>query len=102
MKLTVVALGLLAALLANPAHAASAQCGFIEDPDLQARCRAESGGGSAQCGFIRDADMQAHCRAMTGGGSAQCGFIRDEDRQAKSTASQRGQVFHFPWPRLPV
>ena len=37
----------------------SGQCGFIKDANLQAQCRAASGGGAAQCGFIRDADMQA-------------------------------------------
>jgi hypothetical protein len=42
-------IGLVSALLTAHAHASSGQCGFIKDPDLQARCRAESGGGSAQC-----------------------------------------------------
>jgi hypothetical protein len=63
MKLILALMCLLAALPGSLAHAASAQCGFITDPDLQARCRAESGGGSAQCGFIRDSDMAAACRA---------------------------------------
>ena len=80
MRPIISVIGLLAALLTAHAHAISGQCGFIKDPDLQARCRAESGGGTGQCGFIRDADMQAYCRAMTGGGSSQCGFIRDSDR----------------------
>jgi hypothetical protein len=31
--------------------------------DLQALCRAETGGGAGQCGFIKDRDMQAACRA---------------------------------------
>ena len=52
-------------------EAQSGQCGFIKDPNLQAQCRASTGGGSGQCGFIRDSDMQAHCRALTGGGSGQ-------------------------------
>jgi hypothetical protein len=48
------------------AHGQSGQCGFIKDPNLQAQCRAGSGGGSGQCGFIRDSDMQAACRARFG------------------------------------
>ncbi len=48
------------------AHAQSGQCGFIRNGDLQAMCRASTGGGSGQCGFIRDSDMQAACRARFG------------------------------------
>jgi hypothetical protein len=44
-------------------HAQQADCGFIQNPDRQAYCRAISGGGSSHCGFIRDSDMQARCRA---------------------------------------
>ena len=33
-------------------------CGFIQNPDRQAYCRAISGGGSSHCRFIRDGDMQ--------------------------------------------
>ncbi|MFY8178793.1 MAG: hypothetical protein ACOVKR_05240, partial [Limnohabitans sp.] len=46
-----------------PAFAQQADCGFIQNPDRQAYCRAISGGGSSHCGFIRDSDMQARCRA---------------------------------------
>ncbi|NBU50698.1 MAG: hypothetical protein EBS47_11580, partial [Betaproteobacteria bacterium] len=69
-------------LIAPSASAQSGQCGFIKSPDLQAQCRAGSGGGMGQCGFIQDADMQAYCRATSGGGSGQCGFIKDPDKQA--------------------
>ncbi len=63
----------LACLLAAlPTHAQQGDCGFIQNPDRQAYCRAISGGGSSHCGFIRDSDLQARCRAETGGG--QCGF----------------------------
>jgi hypothetical protein len=44
----------------------SGQCGFIKNSDLQAMCRAETGGGSGQCGFIKSSDMQAACRAKVG------------------------------------
>ena len=78
---------LSAALLWAPAATAqSGQCGFIKDPDLQAQCRAGSGGGSANCGFIRDADQQAYCRALTGSGSGSCGFIRNGDLQSMCRA----------------
>ena len=73
-------------LAAFPTFAQQADCGFIQNPDRQAYCRAISGGGSSQCGFIRDRDMQARCRAETGGGSSQCGFIRDRDMQAACRA----------------
>ncbi|MEY4711765.1 MAG: hypothetical protein RIS88_1215 [Pseudomonadota bacterium] len=50
----------LAALgLSGLVHAQSGQCSFIQAPNLQAQCHANSGGGSGQCSFIRDADMQA-------------------------------------------
>ena len=78
----------LAFLLASfSASAQQGDCGFIQNPDRQAYCRAISGGGSSHCGFIRDGDMQARCRAETGGGSGQCGFIRDHDMQAACRAS---------------
>jgi len=49
----------------HQAEGEGSQCGFIREPDLQAMCRAETGGGSSQCGFIRNRDMQAACRAVT-------------------------------------
>ena len=69
------------------AQAQQADCGFIQNPDRQAYCRAISGGGSSHCGFIREPDLQARCRAETGGGTSQCGFIRDRDMQAACRAS---------------
>jgi hypothetical protein len=48
-----------------PVFAQEGNCGFIQNPDKQAYCRATLGGGSGQCGFIRDNDMQAACRAKT-------------------------------------
>ena len=71
------------------AFAQQGDCGFIQNPDRQAYCRAISGGGSGYCGFIRDSDLQARCRAETGGGSGQCGFIRDHDLQAACRAKIR-------------
>jgi hypothetical protein len=59
-------LWIAALLFSGLAHGQSGQCGFIKDPNLQAQCRAGSGGGSGQCGFIRDSDMQAACRAHFG------------------------------------
>jgi len=80
----------LALLLASfSAHAQQGDCGFIQNPDRQAYCRAISGGGASHCGFIRDGDMQARCRAETGGGTGQCGFIRDHDMQAACKAKTR-------------
>jgi len=91
MKNVAVAfLFLMACVGQGPTHAQSGQCGFIHDPNLQAQCRANSGGGSGQCGFIRDNDMQAYCRASTGSGSGQCGFIRSNDLQAMCRASTGG------------
>jgi len=75
--------------LAGPNHAQQSDCGFIQNPDRQAYCRAISGGGSSHCGFIRDSDLQARCRAETGGGSSQCGFIRARDLQAACKAKTR-------------
>ena len=74
-------------LITPAAQAQQADCGFIQNPDRQAYCRAISGGGSSHCGFIREPDLQARCRAETGGGSSQCGFIRDRDMQAACRAS---------------
>jgi hypothetical protein len=84
--------GCLLVLLAVPtsAWAQSGQCGFIKDPNLQAQCRASTGGGSGPCGFIQDSDLQAFCRATNGGGSGQCGFIRDHDQQALCRAMTGG------------
>ena len=76
-------------LVILPAFAQQADCGFIQNPDRQAYCRAISGGGSRHCGFIREPDLQARCRAETGGGSSQCGFIRDRDMQAACRAKTR-------------
>lgn len=84
LRTLVCLLGLLAAI---PSLARQGDCGFIQNPDRQAYCRAISGGGSSHCGFIRDGEMQARCRAETGGGSSQCGFIRDQDMQAACRAS---------------
>ena len=77
-----IGVALTCLLLSSLGWAQSGQCGFIKDPNLQAQCRAGSGGGSGQCGFIQDSDMQAYCRATTGGGGGQCGFIKDGDKQA--------------------
>jgi len=52
---------LLALFVSPTAQAQSSQCGFIQNPDEQAYCRAINGGGSGQCGFIRDNDLQARC-----------------------------------------
>ena len=71
------------------AQAQQADCGFIQNPDRQAYCRAISGGGSSHCGFIREPDLQARCRAETGGGGSQCGFIRDGDMQAACRAATK-------------
>jgi hypothetical protein len=80
----------LACLVASfSAQAQQGDCGFIQNPDRQAYCRATTGGGNGQCGFIRDSDLQAMCRAETGGGSGQCGFIRDRDMQAACRAKTR-------------
>jgi hypothetical protein len=81
-KLILCSAWLLALFMFPPAQAQSGNCGFIQNPDQQAYCRAINGGGSGQCGFIRDNDLQARCRAETGGGSGQCGFIRKPDMQA--------------------
>jgi hypothetical protein len=66
-RIDVKFLGLfLAWVLVNfPALAQQGDCGFIQNLDRQAYCRATSGGGTNQCGFIRDRDMQAACRAKT-------------------------------------
>ena len=81
-KMLLKILWLAAWLLVTPAlQAQQADCGFIQNPDRQAYCRAISGGGSSHCGFIREPDLQARCRAETGGGSSQCGFIRDTCKQ---------------------
>lgn len=85
-SILVTVMAILASLFINSVYAQSGQCGFIKDPNLQAQCRAGTGGGGGQCGFIRDSDMQAYCRATTGGGSGQCGFIRDNDHQAMCRA----------------
>ncbi len=59
-------IGLALLVFTGLAQAQSGQCSFIQDPSLQAQCRAASGGGSGQCSFIRDNDMQAACRARFG------------------------------------
>ncbi|WP_310610203.1 hypothetical protein [Limnohabitans sp.] len=82
-------LWLVSLLTQISAFAQQGDCGFIQNPDRQAYCRATTGGGGSQCGFIRDSDLQAMCRAETGGGSGQCGFIRDRDMQAACRAKTR-------------
>ena len=83
---------MLMMLLTGNAWAQSSACGFIQNPDLQAQCRATTGGGSSTCGFIRDPDLQAHCRATIQGSSSECGFIRDPDRQAYCREIGRAHV----------
>lgn len=83
-----------------PAYADSSQCGFIQDSDQRAYCRATSGDGPSQCGFIQDSDLRAMCRAESGGGQSQCGFISDSDKRALCMAKSRGLngvVSHQPW-----
>ena len=68
----------------------SLQCGFIQNSDQKAMCRAQAERNSAQCGFINDVDMRAMCRAQVNRNSAQCGFIKNADMRATCRALSGG------------
>lgn len=73
------------------AHAQnSSQCGFIQDSDQRAMCRAQAERSSAQCGFIKNDDLRAMCRAQEDRNSAQCGFIKNSDMRTTCRALSGG------------
>jgi hypothetical protein len=91
--LTVASAALLTVVpLPTPFDAASAlvqnsgQCGFIQNSDRRAMCRARAEGNVGQCGFIQDNDLRAMCRAEVGNNPGQCGFIQDADMRAECRA----------------
>ncbi len=64
----------------------SSQCGFIQNSDQRAMCRAQAERNPSQCGFIQNSDLRAMCRAQAEGNSSQCGFIQNSDMRAQCRA----------------
>lgn len=78
-------------LISNSAYAQnSSQCGFIQNSDQRAMCRAQAERNSAQCGFIQNSDLRAMCRAQVDKNSAQCGFIKNADMRSTCRALSGG------------
>ena len=44
----------------------ASQCGFIQEANYRALCRALADKNTSQCGFINDSDLRAMCRAIAG------------------------------------
>jgi hypothetical protein len=64
----------------------SSQCGFIQNSDQRAMCRAQAERNPSQCGFIQNSDLRAMCKAQAEGNSSQCGFIQNSDMRAQCRA----------------
>jgi hypothetical protein len=64
----------------------SSQCGFIQNSDQRAMCRAQAERNPSQCGFIQNSDLRALCRAQTERNPNQCGFIQNSDMRAQCRA----------------
>jgi hypothetical protein len=74
-----------------PVHAQnSSQCGFIQDNDQRAMCRALAERNSSQCGFIQNNDLRAMCRAQVDRNPSQCGFIQNSDMRSTCRALSGG------------
>jgi hypothetical protein len=64
----------------------SSQCGFIQNSDQRAMCRAQAERNPSQCGFIQNSDLRAMCRAQAERNPSQCGFIQNSDMRAQCRA----------------
>lgn len=74
-----------------PVHAqSSSQCGFIQNNDQRAMCRALAERKSSQCGFIQNNDQRALCRALVDRNPSQCGFIQNADFRSTCRALSGG------------
>jgi hypothetical protein len=85
---SVIAIGLLAAFLNQPAQAATdpSRCYSIRDADLRNACLAETRGEKGQCYAIRDHDQRQLCLARITGQKSTCYNIRDKDQRAACQA----------------